>query len=112
MINQRHITFDREKYDSEADFWADITTMIKVLTNNDYEVLFRLDDCSIYVLEFAYDSNHVPEFGEDRFMLVTEEEEEAIIDARLDARSNNKDEDGIGKCAPDIENARHVIERE
>lgn len=105
MIDKRCIVLDKEKYNSEADFWADITTILKVLTSNDYEVLFRLDDCDIYILEFAYDSNHVPEYGDDRFMLVTEEEEEMILDARLDARSANN-----GDAA--IEDARQVIEGE
>ena len=72
------ITLCMDKYKTEGDFWVTVSQLIHILTEQDYQVLFRYDDCGVYVIEIAHDQ-HKYDFGSDRFMKVTAEEEEDIL---------------------------------
>lgn len=75
------IAFDRSKYKSDEEFKLAIATLLLQLTKNEYEVLFRYEDCGIYIVDYCYDS-YIPGLGADRYMLVTSEEESELLAKR------------------------------
>ena len=87
-VENNYIVLDRKKYDREEEFWIDVSKFMDLLTKNDYDVLFRYEDCDIYVLEIATDPRMEPELGEDRFIKVTAEEEEQIELSRRQAEED------------------------
>ena len=74
--------------------WNDITAVSKILIRQQYEILVRCDDLSVgvYIIEYAYDPHNSELWGCDRYMLVTEEEQEHIENRRM---SSEKD-DSVG----------------
>lgn len=66
------------KYKTDGEFWCEVAQLICILTKQEYQVLFRYEDCGVYVIDIAYDP-HKEDFGDDRFMKVTAEEEEDIL---------------------------------
>lgn len=79
-MSSRYITFDSHKYPDLNEMFKDVSAMMQTLIRNDYEVLFRYDDCNIYILEYC-DSCH-NYLGGDRFETVTEDEYEMLQDYR------------------------------
>ncbi len=50
------ISFDIEKYGGDKDqMWAAISSVLKVLVDQEYVATVRYDDVGIYVIEFDYD---------------------------------------------------------
>ena len=73
-------SFDKDKYETDELFWADIANLMRICTQNDYEVKFFYEDCNIYSCQIAYADWTL---GGSRFMLVTPEEMELLQDRRL-----------------------------
>lgn len=90
MIERNMIAFDKEKYKTEAEFWDALMIVQRTLIEQDYQVLLGYDDCGIYILEYAH-NNNVEDWGDDRFMLVSLEEEEKIITERKNREENKND---------------------
>ena len=86
-MSENKIVICNDKYKEPEDFWIDVVKIIDTLTKQDYEVLFRYEDCGIYTVEFAYDPSVVPEFEAERFLKVTQDEEDKILFER-----DNEDE--------------------
>ena len=81
VVEDSHIEICKGKYKSDTEFWTHVASLLDVLTKQDYNVLFRYEDVGVYVLEFAYDPRKA-EFGSDRFMKVSAEEEERLFSER------------------------------
>ena len=75
------IAFDRDKYKTEEEFYAEIGKQLDILAKQDYIVRFRYECSDIYILDYCYDNNHT-EYGADRFLLVTLDEEEEVLSRR------------------------------
>ena len=109
-VENNYIVLDRKKHDSDEDFLLDVGKFMDLLTKNYYTVLFRYEDCGIYVMEIATDPRFEPDTGEDRFMRVTVEEEEKIcLDRRRQEEEERRkayeedkefaDSEGAGECS-------------
>ena len=77
----------KDKCKNDAEFWCAVAQLIRILTEQDYQVLFRYEDCGVYVIDIAHDQ-HKEYWGSDRFMKVTAEEEEDILWKRENPDSN------------------------
>lgn len=77
------IVVSRDSYNSEKDMFNAIGELINHLTRNGEECLVYADDinCGIYVIAHAHD-NATEDWGENRFMLVTSDEEDEILQKR------------------------------
>lgn len=76
---------DKSIYKDEGEFWRDVSNLIRIFTKQEYEVLFRYEDCDVFIIEAAYDP-HKNDYGADRFMLVSAEEAEKILFERDDKK--------------------------
>ncbi len=81
----------KDKCKNDAEFWFAIAQLIRFLTEQDYQVLFRYEDCGVYVIDIAHDQ-HKEDWGSDRFMKVTANEEEDILWKR-----ENSDLNAVGE---------------
>lgn len=75
------IAFDKSKYDTEEEFGIAFSRQIELLTEQDYIVLVRYEEEDIYVINYCYDNIH-NDYGADRFMLVSSDEEGEILALR------------------------------
>lgn len=75
------ITFELKNYESEQMMMLEVGSVMSALVRNDYECLFRYEDCGIYILEFLDGDKSL---GADRFIVVSADEEEMIINSRFD----------------------------
>jgi hypothetical protein len=92
-MNENKIVMCKDKYSEPSDFWVDVIELMDILTKQDYEVLFRYGDCEIYTVEFTYDPSVVPEFEDERFLKVTQDEEDKILYDRDNEREASHDAD-------------------
>lgn len=72
MERPRHMSFDIKNYDSELTMMVEVGNVLAALVRNDYECLFRYEDCGIYVLEFADKDRSL---GSPYFAYITEDDE-------------------------------------
>lgn len=82
------IVMIRSNYKSDEEFWSEIVKQLKILVDNNYEILFGYEDCGVYTIDFTHDPQH-EDLGEERFICVTPEEEEAIMGLRLGTDSTS-----------------------
>lgn len=54
-IKPNTITFSKDVYQSEEEFWKSVSQWLKLITEQGYYALFRYEDCGMYVIEFDYD---------------------------------------------------------
>lgn len=73
-------TFDKDNYETDALFWADIAAFMRICTQNDYEVKIFYEDCNLYTCQVTVADWSL---GGSRFMLVTPEEMEFLQDRRI-----------------------------
>lgn len=73
------IAFELKNYESEQMMMLEVGSVMSALVRNNYECLFRYEDCGIFVLEFLSGDKSL---GADRFMVVSAEEEEMVYDSR------------------------------
>lgn len=75
------IAFDKSKYDTEEEFCVAFSRQLELLTEQDYIALVRYEGGDIYEISYCYDN--IPEdYGADRFMLVSSDEEDEILALR------------------------------
>lgn len=77
-IRPNSIVFSMDSYKTKEEFWKAVTDQLRLLTEQDYYALFRMDDCGIYVIEYEHNP-YIEEWGYNRFMYVTSEEEDEVI---------------------------------
>lgn len=77
-IRPNSIAFSMDSYKTKEEFWKAVADQLRLLTEQDYYALFRMDDCGVYVIEYEYNP-HIEEWGCNRFMYVTSEEEDEVI---------------------------------
>ena len=90
-FNPQQIICVKDAYDTEKEFWEAIGMQLEFLTKQGYYALFRHDDCDIdtYVIEFEHDPQSANEdWGRNRFVYLTADEEEEILNQRKVAASN------------------------
>lgn len=80
-IRPNSIAFSTDSYKTKEEFWKAVADQLRLLTEQDYYVLFRMDDCGVYVIEYEHDP-HIKEWGYNRFMYVTSAEEDEVISNR------------------------------
>lgn len=83
-LEENKIVVCKSNYDSEQEMFNAIGDIIKHLTRNNEECLVYADDVGIgvYVIEHVHDNSKTEDWGTDRFMLVTSEEEDEILAKR------------------------------
>lgn len=59
----------------------------KTLIEQDYQVMVQYDDCDIYIVAYAY--NGAYEYGSARFALISDEEEDMVLEARSAAKDKD-----------------------
>lgn len=87
-INTPCVVVDREKYKSEEELWKAIASVCKVLLENENQLLLTYEGLGIYRIDYAHDPLH-EEWGSDRFMYVTADESEIILDRREENSEEN-----------------------
>lgn len=88
-FNPQQIICVKDAYDTEKEFWEAIGMQLKLLTDQGYYVLFRHDDCDVYIIEFKHDPQSANEdWGCNRFAYLTASEEEEVLNQRKVAASN------------------------
>lgn len=80
-INVPYVVVDREKYKSEEELWKAITSICKVLLENENQLLLTHEGLGIYRIDYAHDPSY-EDWGSQRFMCVTADESENILDGR------------------------------
>lgn len=83
-------TICRDNYNSDEDMWADIAIIARILTKNAREVLVRYEDCGVYIIEDTYDPHHT-DYGTPRFAVITADEEDELLERRIDQQDSRKD---------------------
>lgn len=83
VLPEGTITIKRDNYANEEAFKQSVSEIMCALIKNNYAVCFRYDDCDRYVIEYVYDY-HFEDLGSSRFMLVSEDEMEYILQQRKD----------------------------
>lgn len=80
------IVFDKECYENdEYMLFQDLLSVMKCLIKNGYSVLVDCDEPSlgIYTLEYNYSiKSHAEDWGCDRFVSLTAEEHEKLLNKR------------------------------
>ena len=89
-LRPNSIAFSMDSYKTKDEFWKAVADQLRLLTDQDYYVLFRMDDCGVYVIEYEHDP-HIEEWGCNRFMYVTSEEEDEVISNRVDSESGSEE---------------------
>lgn len=80
-INVPYVVVDREKYKSEEELWKAITSICKVLLENENQLLLTHEGLGIYRIDYSHDPSY-EDWGSQRFMCVTADESENILDGR------------------------------
>lgn len=80
-MNYGTIVFTKDDFGSEL--WSVIGQQLQLLLKAGYEARVRYDEpgLEIVVIEFGYDAN-LEDYGMERLMWVTAEEEEEVLGAR------------------------------
>lgn len=84
------ISIRKDNYGSKEDMLKDIANICDILTRNQKKVLITLEDSEygIYRIDYEYDQQATEEdWGCNRFMAVTSEEEDNIIKNRKAAKN-------------------------
>lgn len=87
-INAPCVAVDREKYKSEEELWKAISSVCKVLLENENQLLLTYEGLGIYRIDHAHDPQY-EEWGSDRFMYVTADESEIILNRREEIPEEN-----------------------
>ena len=79
------VTFSRDNYKSDIEFWSDIQAVVRALAKNQYQMVCRSEECcdsTIFTIEFNYDCGYgnadAHWVTEDEYLLVLEDMKEKI----------------------------------
>lgn len=90
MAESSHISFDSDKYSTLDEMYKEVSILTQILIKNDYEVLFRYEDCGIYVLEYCH--SRFAELGTPSFEVCTLEELELLSEYRYNQNHDPEDD--------------------
>lgn len=82
------IVVDSKKYKSEEELWKAIASVCKVLLENGNQLLLTYEGIGIYRISYDHDPLN-GEWGVNRFMYVTADESEIILDRREENSEEN-----------------------
>lgn len=83
------LVLDSEKFSSPEEFKEKLFTLLDTLTTAGYEVLITKELDCIWKLDIVHDPNSDDDdWGCDRFMLVTSDEEDGILSRRIGSEAN------------------------
>ena len=77
-LRPNSIAFSMDSYKTKEEFQKAVADQLRLLTDQDYYVLFRMDDCEVYVIEYEHNP-HINDWGCNRFTYVTSEEQDEVI---------------------------------
>ena len=83
------ISFDLNNYDSKEEMFSDISSLLDILTKNNYECSFNYEDCGIYILQFDFDNE---EYGCSRVYWLNPEQEECLYSSNNIIGDNDEQE--------------------
>lgn len=58
----KHITLERNRYESDKEFWSDVTHTLRVLVENGYVTEFNYEDCGFYTIWFDHANDEIAEY--------------------------------------------------
>lgn len=79
IFADNYISLDSNKYDSMEEFFEDISTLMRILTKNEYQCAFKYDDAGIYILEFDNDN---PTYGSPNIYWLDEEQLDCLYSSK------------------------------
>lgn len=85
-MEDNKIVLDKSHYKTEEDFQLALASLVNILTNNHYSVLINQGGglSELFSVEFLHDpQSERDDWGYDRFIKVTAEEEENILNERV-----------------------------
>lgn len=89
------LVLDSEKFSSPEEFKEKLFTLLDTLTTAGYEVLITKELDCIWKLDIVHDPNSDDDdWGCDRFMLVTSDEEDKILSQRMESETDRFEPDG------------------
>lgn len=95
-----YFTISKDNYESEEDFWKAVTDALRVLTDNDNQVLFEYGDCGNYIVQYVK-----PKFGAGKFVMVTDEDDYSPVIQSIDCYDcTNFDRSTLKCCNEQCEN--------
>lgn len=83
---QRQIIMNIDSYTTETEFWNDVKDLMKMLSHNNYEILFKYEDCGNYCIEF---STRDRSLGEEIAVWVDAEDYEMMINQKSSNKVEN-----------------------
>lgn len=84
-MEENKIILDKDFYSTEKDFQLALASLLQILTDNHYNILISRDGglSNLLSVEFLHDpQSENDDWGCDRFMRVTSEEEDKILTER------------------------------
>lgn len=75
------LVFDLNNYANEGEMWKDITAVMATLSHNNYECVFRYEDCGNYWLRWAPADG---KYGGPRIEFLNEKEAAMLHNYRYD----------------------------
>lgn len=88
-----YFTISKDNYESEEDFWKAVTDALRVLTDNDNQVLFEYDDCGDYIVQYVK-----PKFGAGKFVMVNDEDDYSPVIQSIDCSDCTNFDSSNLKC--------------
>lgn len=84
-MEENKIILDKDLYSTEKDFQLALASFLQILTDNHYNVLVNRDGGlpNLFSVKFLHDpQSESDDWGCDRFMRVTSEEEDKLLTER------------------------------
>lgn len=90
------LVMDSEKFSSQEEFKEKLITLLDTLTTAGYEVLITKELDCIWKLDIVHNpSSDDDDWGCDRFMLVTSDEEDMLLSQRMESETDRSEPDGL-----------------
>ena len=65
-----YFVISKDNYGTLEGFWKAVSDALRVLTDNDNQVLFEYDDCGNYIIQYVK-----PKYGAGKFIMVNDEDD-------------------------------------
>lgn len=86
-VKAPYVAIMRDKYKSDEDMWKAISDVCKIFLENENQLLLTYEDPGVYRIDYAHDPSY-EDWGSERFMCVTADESEYILDRREYSEEN------------------------
>lgn len=77
MLRPNQMVFDSRKYSTQKEFWEAVSDVLRILTDNGYDVEVYYEDCGIYCISYDKADPNLSDFR--CCWLTNEEAEEAYV---------------------------------